>query len=399
MSSSMPFWNKMQEILSRRGAQLERILSAKGKEAEASMSKAGDSIRKNAEKALENVKAEQQGRKEGDRKKSNDAAKKSQCPHGKKQSPKEPCKKCGERDEPVWQDYKGKWANKYQGGYVYSGSKEHSLSNYKGWDQLVRDGIKTEEEKRVLIAVAKNEGKMDSVQNYDRAVMTAGGMQWTILKGGRGLLADMISKFKDSDPDKYKELFADAGWTVDGEKDPVLSYKGKTGEELQDYLCQKGTPKHVREALGALNKAGKDPVFQRHQVLTFNDYLVKMLGKERPYKRYIRTKEGIKVLKKYNYPFGDYITSEHGTAVMLDQYVNSPTNLNCNFGDALNTFFENHPGLDQNPNNWPSDQRGSYEKEILDLYTPTRKMDKPVERLGRITNEKLSTLPGSFRLP
>ncbi|WP_298438459.1 hypothetical protein [Geobacter sp.] len=95
MSNSMPFGDKLQEILSRRGSQLEKILSAKGKEAEASMGKAGDTVRQNAEKAIENVKTEQQARKEVDKKKVNDAAKKSQCPHGRKQSPRDPCKSCG----------------------------------------------------------------------------------------------------------------------------------------------------------------------------------------------------------------------------------------------------------------------------------------------------------------
>ena len=95
MSSFMEFGDKVQEILSRRGAQLAKILSAKGSEAEARMSKAGGSVRKSAEKAAENVKAEQQARKEGDKKKTTDAAKKGQAPQGKKQPAKEPCKKCG----------------------------------------------------------------------------------------------------------------------------------------------------------------------------------------------------------------------------------------------------------------------------------------------------------------
>ncbi len=96
MSSSMSFGDKMQEALSRRGAQLAKILSAKGSEAEARMSKVGDAVRKSAEKAAENVKAEQHVRKEGDKKKTHDAAKKGQNPQGKKQPAKEPCKKCGD---------------------------------------------------------------------------------------------------------------------------------------------------------------------------------------------------------------------------------------------------------------------------------------------------------------
>lgn len=96
MSSSVSFGDKLQEILSRRGTELAKVLSAKGSEAEAKMSKVGDTVRKNAEKAAENVKAEQQAHKEGDKKKVNDAAKKSQSPQGKKQPAKEPCKTCGD---------------------------------------------------------------------------------------------------------------------------------------------------------------------------------------------------------------------------------------------------------------------------------------------------------------
>lgn len=70
--------------------------------------------------------------------------------------------------------------------------------------------------------MSPNEGKIDSVQSYDSEVITAGAMQKTVKSGGKGGLSTQIQEFKDSNPQKYKELFERCGWTVD---DNIIYHK------------------------------------------------------------------------------------------------------------------------------------------------------------------------------
>ncbi|RNC71717.1 MAG: hypothetical protein ED859_03125 [Desulfuromonadales bacterium] len=387
MSSFESFGDKLQNILSRRGAQLAKILSAKGSEAEARMSKAGDTVRKNAEKAAESVKAEQQTRKEGDKKKTKDAAKKSQAPQGKKQPAKEPCKKCGETDKLVWKPYtktdkKGRLKNPHGGGYVYWGSRKHALGKSGEWDKLISEGVKTESEKKVILAVAGNEGKMDSVQSYDRMVVSLGAMQKTINLAGEGELANQIDDFKNEAPEEYKELFEDKGWIVRQDKLPIYNKKGQkirevdsrprlyyknnndpnpkeiTGDELKQYLNSRDNEINSVKAHKALLEAGRDPAFQRKQILDYNVRLLSSINSTAP---------------TYKHKMKDYITSEKGRALALDTSVNlGEGGASKVYQQSLDEFFRNNPLADKDPSRWPPNRRQGYEDALVGYLEKNR---------------------------
>ncbi len=419
MSSLLSFGDKLQEILSRRGAQLAKILSAKGSETEARMSKAGDTVRKNAEKAAENVKSEQQARTEGDKKKTNDAAKKSQAPQGKKQSPKQPCKKCGERDEPQWRYYK--LGNPNGGGYVIKGSEINSLRNYSRWNDLfnAKDSkgrpLKTVHEKKVMCAVSGSEGFFDTVQTYDSEVATVGAMQKTLKIGGGGEFKNQLEEFKEESPKKYHELFESQGWSiVEREiitkkgttvKDTTLQYKDPSdrsmkplsGEELKAWLNRKEepVPNNIKKAMEVLRDAGRDPAFQEKQVMDFNARLLRALNKK---------PEG------YSHPTKKYLTSEKGRAMVLDTSVNAgESGANKAFGQVLDKFYKRHPDASQDPSLWPSEKKQSYEYEILEIFQEKRMkiykngktlVTKPDKRNAAIMgNNELSGIIGSMLLP
>lgn len=419
MSSFTEFGDQMLEVLSRRGAQLAKILSAKGSEAEAKMSKAGGAVRKSAEKAAENVKKEQQARKERDKKKVNDAAKKGQNPPGNKQPVKEPCKKCGERDEPQWRYYK--LGNPNGGGYVIEGSEINSLRNYSKWNSLfnAKDSkgrpLKTVHEKKVMCAVSGHEGFFDTVQTYDSEVATVGAMQKTVNVGGGGEFKLQLEEFKVENPDKYQELFESKGWSIVScenktkkgttIKDTTLQYidpsdrtmKPLTGKELKAWLNRKEepVPKDIKKAMEVLRDAGRDPAFQCKQVMDFNKRLLDSLnGKPRGYR----------------HPAKKYLTSEKGRAMVLDTSVNAGEGrASAAFGQVLDRFYENHPNASKDPSLWPSENKQSYEDEILNIFQQ-RRLEKykngktlvtdPKKRNAAImSNNELSSVIGTMLLP
>jgi hypothetical protein len=320
--------------------------------------------------------------------------------YGKKQKIGDPCFKCGAglkglRDPtyPLWNDYTKK-RNPNGGGWLYSGTSSLSVKKYKGWDELIKSGKKTESEKKVITSVASNEGKFDTVQTYDSEVVSIGVMQKTVNAAkGEGELPKQIMDFKKEYPEKYKELFEDKGWSVQRDLEskvvkgkaveklskPRLYYKTPdiygshpmTGEKLKEYLNKKSDPEAAKKALTSLKKAGEDPNFQRQQVMDYNQ----------------RVLDAITVNpKKYNHPIKSYITSERGTALVLDQSVNAPGNLPKNMGQALDKFYKKYPNADKNPANW-GNMRQQYEDEILSSYKQNRRMTASAARCKHIMKE------------
>jgi hypothetical protein len=345
------------------------------------------------------------------KKKLADHCKKYPCYYGK-QKVKDPCFKCGAglkglRDPtyPTWCKYSKR--NPYGGGWVFAGSPHLSIAKYKGWDELIKSGRKTASEKKVITSVASNEGKFNSVQTYDSEAVSAGVMQKTVNIHGEGELPGQIARFKKNEPDKYKDLFENKGWTVQKDTITTTTAKGEmitgfsdyrlyykdpgntkmtpmTGAKLKEYLCQKN-PEVAKKVMTPLKQAGEEPAFQKQQVLDYNSRLLEMLKNRKP--------------KGHDFPLRSYVTSERGTALLLDQSVNAPNNLTRNFGQALDRFYTDHPGVSRNPSQWMSN-RQQYEKEILEHYKSHRTMTDSEVRCERIaTNSELRDEPYSMELP
>ncbi|SMF56697.1 hypothetical protein [Pseudogulbenkiania subflava] len=170
-------------------------------------------------------------------------------------------------------------------GPVYDG--EISIDQFHGWADMIKNGAVTEVEKRIIITMSANEGNMDSVQSYDDQTLTAGAMQKTITTTGSGEFPAQVAEFRDEQPELYKALFENCGWTVEGKgvdhskmhycDKEATGGKKLTGIALKDLIrdskrfnkttnSKKG--KQESKPIAAIIKAIKHEKFMEHQILS-----------------------------------------------------------------------------------------------------------------------------------
>ncbi|CAF1677084.1 unnamed protein product [Didymodactylos carnosus] len=93
---------------------------------------------------------------------------------------------------------------------------------------------------------------------------------------------------------------------------------------------------------------------------------------------------------KYDYKMKDYLKTALGQATVFDEYVNRPSHVSRDFGNALNYFYSKNPSVSRNPAEWPADKRQLYEQEILDYYGPNRDMTNATKRYNRMKGNLLN---------
>ncbi|WP_346881799.1 hypothetical protein [uncultured Algibacter sp.] len=269
-------------------------------------------------------------------------------------------------------------------GPVYWGKTK--LASYKSWADLIKQNKVTQDEKDILIGMSENEGKLDSVQSYDSEILTVGAMQKTVNPKGEGEFTIQVKEFKTSNPDKYKTLFEECGWTIDSGKmyykDPNDDTAKKvTGADLKTLIRKGFTKAQFKKKLKckplvSIVFAANDKDFQAKQV---EDFIDRLRNKVLPIKP-----------KGYTYTLKDYLKSKLGKATALDHHINRPGYVKTDFGKALDNFFiakdkevtdfnktvkvekDKKKKIERDPSKWGIDH-GAYEKSILDDYGKNRR--------------------------
>ncbi|MCP3715989.1 hypothetical protein [Paraburkholderia sp. CNPSo 3281] len=262
-------------------------------------------------------------------------------------------------------------ANTFWYGPQHSGSI--SLGNCAALATMRTNGTLSETEEKILRAMSQNEGKVDTVQAIDKAIISAGAMQKTIRGAeSRGELATQIAAFRDAHPAEYQQYFSNCGWTVTGSGDEAaLGYAHATftngvrmiGDELYTALrrdCSVHTFGKPVECppVASMAHAVSSPLYQVLQVKDFVDRLNHAIGK---------TPGG------YPYPIKDYLQSPLGRATVLDQDVNAPGATANSMKASLDRFFQHNPRVSRNPAEWGANGT-AYETSILQDYGPSRYM-------------------------
>lgn len=291
------------------------------------------------------------------------------------------------------------------GGPQYKQCHNHTLASYSGWDDLISSNIKTSSEKNVLVAMSANEGDMDAVQAYDSEIITVGAMQKTVNPSGAGELPRQLAQLRDDPATKavFDREIGSKGYSINKEiigkhrdgtpkygvhdflyfKDPKdPDSKPITGASL-DSLIQSHRERW-KDTLEPFRLLGRTPEFQKKQVLDFNDRLIQALDKKP---------------KGYQSSIGDYITSEYGSALVLDQDVNRPGYVREDFGKSLDAFFNDNPNVSKDPTSWSTDDRVAYEKSILENYVTERRGTDMMDRAANLAKKNLSTNPNSLKFP
>jgi LysM repeat protein len=256
-------------------------------------------------------------------------------------------------------------------GPLFSGSE--SLADYPGWNELINCGTVTKSEQNIMVAVSPNEGKLDTIQAWDSEVLTAGAMQKTIRVEGGGEFPQQVYEFGQEHPDLYKKLFVDHGWEVsDVNGTKTMSYKGVTGSALKtelrvgfDQTAWANKTKVFSEPLSSIVDAISTDEFKAKQV---TDFVARL-----------RTAISIKPTKGQDLTIGDYLQSDLGRALVLDEHINRPNDVKGDFSAALKGFFHANPLAPSDPANWGAN-RAIYEQQLIQIYGPNRSMTQGYKR-------------------
>ena len=240
---------------------------------------------------------------------------------------------------------------------------------------------------RVMSAVSANEGKLESFNTWDNSFMTFGALQWTLGAGtAAGELAALLNRLKTANPDVFNECFGQFGLDISvGTFQPGITPTGfvlLNGAKLLS-VTQKQQLRTLEWAF-RFWKAGANNVVRQIQIQHASDRIDLFY-------RSPRHMIGSRFI-------ADYVTSEFGVALILDQHVNRPGNVPATIASAV-TKFVAQLGSD-NPASWGDAE----ETDLLNIYIQLRAnttMTDSTDRANRIRQAvaagKASNKRGSFQ--
>ena len=224
-----------------------------------------------------------------------------------------------------------------------------------------------------------NEGRLEAVNSYDNAHMSFGVFQWTAGSGDdAGELAGLISLVAEKEPSAFDDCFKryKLGSKLSG-SGAVTGLLTLDGKELQTSADKA----QLRSPAWAYRfwRAGHDEGVRRCElalaaarIAQFRDMQVK------------------------GHAISDWISSEYGTALILDEHVNRPGHVPGTLETAILAMKGGKP-LD--PTGWTTAEEGKLIAHYLDAREATSMTD-PAQRATRITDcvhdATLSDARGSF---
>jgi hypothetical protein len=240
---------------------------------------------------------------------------------------------------------------------------------------------------RVMSAVSVNEGKLEAINTWDNAFLTFGCFQWTAGANGAGELPAMVNRLKQANPIVFNDLLGQFGLDVAS----VSSSPGQTptgffsfnGEVLKTSAAKQSRLRTLEMAFRFF-RAGQNDIMRQVEVehaasridLFYHD-------------------AGHKIRNLF---IADFVSSEFGVALLLDEHVNRPGNVPRTLASAVNQFI-NATGK-SDPSTW-TDQD---EANLLDIYIQRRAttgMTDSTKRANQIrqavNNGLASAKRGSFQ--
>jgi hypothetical protein len=234
---------------------------------------------------------------------------------------------------------------------------------------------------RVVRAVSLNEGKLEAINSYDDAFLSFGMFQWTAGTGSAaGELAAFLALVQRTDPDAFAEYFGRYSLGV-----TVASASATTGFLTIDgsVLRSADDKQQLRGPEWAYRfwRAGHDDIVRRCELLH---------AAARIEQFHQKTTAGR--------PLSEWLTSECGIALVLDEHVNRPGHVPGTLEDAI----ANLPDTAPDPTSWSTDDEKALVKAYIEARNDTN-MTKPAERASAIetcvNGGTLSDERGSFVLP
>ena len=241
-----------------------------------------------------------------------------------------------------------RFAKKFKLGVFDYGTT--SITQFVG-DNSARFASVSPSRLRVMQAVSENEGKLEAINTWDNAFLTFGIFQWTVGSAdGAGELPSLIDRLRQTSPSVFDSFFAQHGLdAVVTSSQPGVTPVGffKLNGVTLKSSAQKGQLRTLEWAY-RFWLAGHDDTVRQAQI----DHA---MGRVDIFYRSDKHKVGDRFI-------ADYVTSEFGVALLLDQHVNRPGNVPATIAKAVTQLGGGDPA------GWSDAQ----EKRLLDTYIKLR---------------------------
>jgi len=230
---------------------------------------------------------------------------------------------------------------------------------------------------RVMEAVSANEGKLEAINTWDNAFLTFGVFQWTAgADNSKGELPAMLARLKRRDAATYERCFGRFGLDVVDLQESANAV-GRGRFSLNGKVLRTAADKETLRSLEwpyRFWRAGQDPSVRRAEI----EHAVDRINV------FYRNPK-----KKIRGRFvADYVTSEYGIALLLDQHVNRPAHVPKTLAKAIDSIAQ-ELGSD-NPTNWGFAE----EKRLLDLYLQFREQTSMTDQGLRAQRTKEAVANG-----
>jgi hypothetical protein len=226
-------------------------------------------------------------------------------------------------------------------------------------------------------AVSVNEGKLEAINTWDNAFLTFGIFQWTVgADSGAGELPALVDHIKKKDASLFQRYFGQFGLdTVVTNSQPSIL---PTGFFLLNGTTLKSPAQ--KEQLRILEwayrfwLAGRDDTVRQVQVEH---------AMERVDLFYRSSRHKIK-----DRFIADYITSEYGVALILDEHVNRPGHVPGTIAKAVDQLVA-QIGI-ENPEIWTDVE----EQRLLDIYIQLRAQTNMTDSIKRAESVRQAVAKG-----
>ena len=208
----------------------------------------------------------------------------------------------------------------------------------------------------IMEAVSENEGKLEAINTWDNAFLTFGTFQWTLGTGsGRGELPALLARLKQEQVAVFESYFGQHGLNVTGIRAGAPENPGitPTGYCVLDGV--KISSSKAKEKLRTLEwayrfwLAGHDDIVRAVEIRQAMDRIHIFYDSPRH--------------RINGRPVCDYIRSEYGVALLLDQHINRPGHVPKTLAEAVTKA-----GNGKDPACWTDDD----EQKVIEKYIGLR---------------------------
>ena len=208
----------------------------------------------------------------------------------------------------------------------------------------------------VMQAVSVNEGNLEAINTWDNAFLTFGAFQWTVgTADGPGELPALLYRLLEDDEGVFDDLFGRHGLGLEDvrlpDSEPGRGYFTLDGRAVR-------TPEE-KEQLRTMVWAYRFKVSGENDVMRRTEIRHAAGRVDLFYRSDLKQIRGRHV--------AEYVTSEYGVALLLDQHVNRPGHVPRTMTQAVDRMTEERGGSDD-PENWSDEE----EARLLEIYVEIR---------------------------